>query len=127
MNLIRYIGQVDREKVNELYGNSMVGMLLYQPANNHFEAQPIKMFEYMAAGLPVIASDFPLWKKIIEQNKCGICVDCQNPTEVKDAIIVLLNNPEESERMGRRGRNAIEKTYNWNTEGEKIISLYNEI
>lgn len=53
--------------MNGLYGRARCGFVLYQPAANHFEAQPIKMFEYMAAGLPFVASDFPLWKKIVDE------------------------------------------------------------
>lgn len=62
--MVKYLGKISRKKVNELYGRSRAGIVIYQPAANHTESKPIKMFEYMAAGLPVIASDFPLWKKL---------------------------------------------------------------
>ncbi len=125
--MIRYIGKIGRKEINELYGNSRAGLLLYQPAQNHFEAQPIKMFEYMAAGLPVIASGFPLWRRIIKREKCGLCADCTKPGEVKKAILFLLNNLEEAQQMGRNGRKAAECYYNWGKEQEKLLELYRKI
>lgn len=125
--MIRYIGKIGRKEVNELYGKCRAGLLLYQPAHNHFEAQPIKMFEYMAAGLPLIASDYPLWRYIVKGKKCGLCVDGTKTGEVKKAIRFLLNNFEQAQQMGRNGRNAVERYYNWGKEQEKLLQLYKRI
>ena len=125
--MIQYIGTISREKVNELYGKSRLGLLLYQPAQNHYEAQPIKMFEYMAAGLPFVASNFALWKSIVEKNECGICVDETDPKAVREAILWLLNHPAESKRIAVNGRRAVEQEFNWNIEEKKLFELYEEI
>ena len=74
---------------------------------------PVKMFEYMAAGLLIIASDFPLWKTIIENNECGLCVDPLNPKAITKAIKYLIDNPEEAKRMGENGQRLILEKYNW--------------
>ena len=71
------------------------------------------MFEYMAAQLPVIASNFPLWKNIIEENNVGICVDPDSTKEIEDAILILLNNKKLAKEMGERGRKLVEEKYNW--------------
>lgn len=125
--MIRFIGKISREEVNELYGKSRAGLVIYQPAANHMESQPIKMFEFMAAGLPIVASDFPLWKAIIEDSQCGICVNPQNPEAVKNACEKLLFNPVEAECMGKKGRYAVEHKYNWKAEEKALLSLYNEL
>jgi len=78
----------------------------------------------MAAGLPVIASDIPLWKRIIEENKCGICVDPFNPKAIADAINYIVSHPKESEEMGVNGRRAVMEKYNWAQEEAKLYSLY---
>lgn len=124
---VRYLGKISRKEVNELYGSSRVGMLLYQPAQNHYEAQPIKMFEYMAAGLPFVASNFPLWKSIVEQNGCGICVDPQNVEEVREACRKLVSDPEMGQHMGSVGRKAVMEKYNWKNEEQKLFGLYTNL
>ncbi len=125
--MVKYIGLIGRDKVNRLYGRSRAGIVLYQQAANHVASQPIKMFEFMAAGLPVIASDFPLWKCIIEDNQCGICVDPTDVVEVRTACERLLENAAEGQAMGRAGRNAVLEKYNWDIEKSALLGLYQEL
>ncbi|WP_322629721.1 glycosyltransferase family 4 protein [Halothiobacillus sp.] len=120
-------GWVDRKTVANLLGNVRAGLVLFHPAPNHMDAQPTKMFEYMAAGLPVIASDFPLWRKIIDGAGCGLLVDPLEPQAIADAIEWLLEHPEEAEAMGRRGREAVESTYNWERESETLVNFYKQL
>ncbi len=101
------LGQVNRSKVKEILAKSMAGLVLFHPEPNHINAQPNKMFEYMSAGLPVIASNFPLWKEIVEGNNCGICVDPLNVNEIADAIEWIMNNPDKAKKMGENGRRAV--------------------
>ena len=125
--MIKYVGKITRAEVNELYGKARAGIVLYQPAENHYASQPIKMFEYMAAGLPFVASDFPHWKSIVEKNDCGICVDPTNVEAVREACKYLLENPDVAQEMGRRGYDAVIAKYNWRNEEEKLLELYEEI
>jgi glycosyltransferase involved in cell wall biosynthesis len=90
-------------------------------------AWPVKLFEYMAAGLPVVASNFPLWKEIVEGNRCGITVDPLDPKAIAQAIEYLLAHPEEARQMGENGRRAVEEKYNWEKEAEKLLALYKEL
>lgn len=126
-NGIRYLGKISRKEVNDLYGRSRAGLLLYQPAQNHFEAQPIKMFEYMAAGLPFVASDFPLWKSIVEENGCGICVNPQDVEGVREACRKLVDDSEAAQQMGRAGYKAAAEKYNWKKEEQKLLGLYRSL
>lgn len=118
------LGNINRAEVKEVLSRSMVGLVLFHPEPNHINAQPNKMFEYMSAGIPVIASNFPLWKKIIEGNNCGICVDPSNVNEIADAINWIMDNPEQAKRMGENGRRAVEEKYNWEQEGYKLLKIY---
>ena len=61
-------------------------MILFKNVPNHSNAVPNKMFEYMIAGLPIICSDFSLWKEIVEKNRSGICVDPGNLDQVSMPI-----------------------------------------
>ncbi|MNG05930.1 GDP-mannose-dependent alpha-(1-6)-phosphatidylinositol monomannoside mannosyltransferase [compost metagenome] len=106
---------------------SVAGVVTFLPAPNHIDAQPNKMFEYMSAGIPVIGSNFPLWKTIIEGNQCGVCVDPADPVEIAAAIDHLFIHQSEAREMGVRGRIAVLEKYNWDSEGAKLIALYQEI
>ena len=122
-----YHGLLSREDMAKVLGKSKAGIVTFLPAENHIDAQPNKMFEYMSAGLPVIGSNFPLWKDIIVGNNCGLCVDPSNPEEIAEAIEFIIKNPESSEKMGLNGQKAVHEKYNWNIEEDKLISLYNKL
>jgi hypothetical protein len=121
---VDYLGHVDRSAARSVMAESFAGIVTYLPAPNHVDAQPNKLFEYMSAELPVIASGFPLWQQIIDSSGCGLCVDPNSPDAIAGAIRILLDEPREAERMGRAGRQAVLKRYNWPVEAQKLIALY---
>lgn len=121
------LGFVDRVGVRDTLGSSAAGLVTFLPAPNHLDAQPNKMFEYMSAGLPVIASDFPLWRELIEGNDCGLLVDPENPQAIADAIDTLVNDPDMARHMGTNGSRAVRETYNWAIEEKKLLDLYREL
>ncbi|MCZ8539057.1 glycosyltransferase family 4 protein [Psychrobacillus psychrodurans] len=121
---IEYVGVLKRPEVRELLHLSVAGIVTFLPEPNNVNAQPNKMFEYMSAGIPVICSDFPLWRSIIEKYKCGICVNPESPEAIADAINYLLNNHDVAQKMGMNGRLAIESEFNWEEESKKMIEVY---
>jgi glycosyltransferase involved in cell wall biosynthesis len=125
-NKVYYEGPKDRIEVAKILGESKAGIVTFYPSPNHIDAQPNKMFEYMSSGIPIIASNFPLWREVVVGNNCGILVDPENPKEIADAISFLLNNPEEAEQKGMNGRKAVRELYNWNKEKNKLIEVYKE-
>ena len=124
---VEFLGQVDRESISKLLASAKAAVVTFLPAANHLESQPNKMFEYMSAGLPVIASNFPLWKEIVEGNDCGICVNPKSSDEVAAAIDTLAQNPERAKTMGQNGRKAVLEKYNWRSEGEKLLNFYSRL
>jgi glycosyltransferase involved in cell wall biosynthesis len=102
-----------------------VGVVCFQPGGNHDRSMPNKLFEYMAAGLPVVASSFPLWKEIVEGNRCGITVDPLDPKEIANALLWLKNHPNEAREMGRNGRLAALTKYSWESEKDRLVDFYN--
>jgi glycosyltransferase involved in cell wall biosynthesis len=121
---VRHYGLLDQPSTFRLLHEVRAGLVLFHPEPNHLESIPQKIFEYMGAGLPVIASDFPLWRRILGDAKCGIFVDPLDPREIAGAIEYVLNRPAEAEEMGRRGQAAMRQRYNWDTEAEKLVNLY---
>jgi len=124
---IKYNGVIKKEEVEELIGKSKIGLVLLHPTPNHLNSLPIKMFEYMAGGIPVIASEFPVWKRIIEDNNCGICVNPFDLEAIRKAIRFLLDNEAERLKMGENGRNAVLNKYRWDKEAVKLHRIYREL
>lgn len=123
-NEVDFLGWKSRQEVKEILAKSRVGLVVLHPISNYLVSYPVKLFEYMAAGIPVVASDFPLWREIVEDADCGILVDPMNPEAIATAISWLLDNPERAEEMGKNGRRAVEKKYNWAAEFTKLETLY---
>ncbi|MGM0767028.1 MAG: glycosyltransferase family 4 protein [Pseudomonadota bacterium] len=121
---VDFIGWLDRAGVKRTLSESVAGLVTLHPIINYLDALPVKMFEYMAAGLPVIASDFPLWRQIIESNQCGLCVDPLDPKAIAQAVDYLISHPEEAELMGENGKAAVEQKYNWLIEEKKLVDWY---
>lgn len=121
---VDYRGVLPRAAVAQLFAKARVGLVLFHPTANHIESQPNKLFEYMAAGLPVIASRFPLWQEIVEGNGCGLVVDPLDPAAIASAIDWLLAHPAEAEAMGARGRDAVRERFNWPREEAMLLDCY---
>lgn len=121
------LGFCDRGGVRQVLARSCAGMVTLAPLPNHVESLPIKMFEYMSAGIPVIASDFPLWHEIVVGNDCGLCVKPQDPVAIAGAIDELVMNPERAAAMGRNGQAAVREKFNWALEERKLLQLYHEL
>ena len=78
----------------------------------------------MAASLPVIASDFPLWRRIVAESGAGLCVNPESHEAIADAIRTIVNESETSSRMGRVGRAEVLSRYNWTMEAERLVAFY---
>lgn len=120
-------GFLDRAGVRDVMARSIAGIVTFHPLPNHFDAHPTKMFEYMSSGIPVIASDFPLWRDIIEGNRCGICVDPLDPKAIAAAIDHLVAHPDIARSMGENGRKAVLEKYNWAVQARKLTEFYGAI
>lgn len=120
-------GHLDRAGVQQAMGRAMAGLVTLHPVVNYLDALPVKMFEYMAAGLPVIASRFPLWQEIVEGNGCGICVDPMDPAAIAAAIDHFCRHPQEARRIGENGRRAVHTRYNWHGEADKLLAFHDRI
>jgi glycosyltransferase involved in cell wall biosynthesis len=75
-------------------------------------------------GLPVITSNFPLYRAVVEKSECGFCIDPSDPVALAERLKLLIDYPMVAEQMGKRGRRAAETTYNWKSEEPKLLNLY---
>jgi glycosyltransferase involved in cell wall biosynthesis len=121
---VDYLGWQSREQVAQLLAASRVGLVLYYPLRDHLEAQPNKLFEYMAAGIPSVASNFPFWREIVDSVCGGQVADPEDSASIAQAITWLLEHPEKAEAMGKRGQEAVRKRFNWEQEARKLLDFY---
>lgn len=124
---VKYHGLVDRYGVNNILSQSVAGLVVLSPQCTFTHSLPVKLFEYMSAGIPVIASDFDLWKDIIHKYNCGILVDPNDPFDISKAMDFLIDNPDIARAMGANGRIAVESTFNWNSEYLKLQEFYKSL
>lgn len=121
---VDYRGFLSRQEVKTILAESKVGIVTFLSAPNHVNSQPNKMFEYMSASLPVLSSNFRLWKSIIETNECGFCVNPQDSTEIAEKINLLFENDNLVEQLGNNGRSSVNTIFNWGIEEKKLLKLY---
>lgn len=116
---------------NRLLGEELpkahVGMVLYARSGNNFVGVPNRLFEYWTSRLPVIATDTPILRKMVNENDAGLIVDSTEPALIAKAICHYVETPEEGERQGRNGRQAVLEKYNWEHDLKKLCRLYEEI
>ena len=127
-NRVDMLGVLERRAVMLLLSQVKAGLvLIHHPFTRFKPGSPIKMFEYMAMGIPVIASDCPQWREIIGGASCGLLVDPRKSQSIAEAIQYIISSPEQAEAMGRRGRQAVEELYNWEAERTKLLHLYTSL
>ncbi|WP_244266272.1 glycosyltransferase [Listeria rocourtiae] len=126
-NMVHYVkltGRMDLETLNQYYEKSDIGLALLHPEPNYLKSLPTKLFEYMSFGLPYVASDFPLWRKLMEDSGSGVPVDVRDVSKVADAIEILLNEQETYVKCMENGREAHVSQFNWQYEAKKLLQAY---
>lgn len=124
---VRIYGKVTFEETQRIMKSCDIGIVTFHPLPNHIEAMPNKLFEYMQNGLSVIASDFPLWKNIVQKSGCGIIVDPLKPEEIAIVIRRLVDNPELRYKMGRSGMQMVRQKYSWLHEEQILLQAYQRL
>lgn len=94
---------------------------------NYRYSLPNKLFQPMAAGVPMVASDFPQVAEVVADTDAGITVDMTDPAKIAAALNEVLADPERARRMGANARRAIETRFNWDVAGGTLVDLYRRI
>lgn len=124
---VEYLGKLPHAVVLQELARADLGIECFKSAPNSVFSLPTKVFEYMATGLPVLCSDLPGLKSVVETSQCGICVDETDPGKIAEQIKFFINNPELRKQMGKNGKRMVLEKYNWEKESEKLLQLYSNL
>lgn len=124
---VDFAGMVPHDGVAARVGRSVAGIATFLPTANNLIGSPNKLFEYMAMGLPVIISDFPAWRAMLDAVDCAYFVDPEDPAAIAGAMRAVLADPERSKAMGAAGRAAVEDTFNWEKQLDNLVDAYRRI
>jgi glycosyltransferase involved in cell wall biosynthesis len=125
---VDYLGFGDRATVMKELARARVGLVLWHPTRKHAEgAVPVKLFEYLAAGIPVIASDFPAIREVLGPCDVGVLVDPLDVDQIAEVARQLLADPARAAEMGRKGRELVRDHYTWDSQAPLLLDLYRRI
>lgn len=124
---VHYHGLLSRSKAQLLQCQSDIGIVTYLPTPNSVAGLPNKLMECMALGLPVICSNFPVYREVAGTTGAGILVDPTQPEQIADAIESLVRDPVRARRMGEAGKAAVRDRFNWQIEFIKLLDLYRQL
>lgn len=124
---VDYAGLVPHDVVAEYLRGAVAGLATLQSTPNHLISSPVKVFEYMAMGLPVILSDFPRWRELLDGVDCAIWVDPADPAAIAAAMRELLHNPERRAAMSRAATDAVAQRFNWDTQLRALVDVYRSL
>jgi len=124
---VEFLGFVPHTEIPKYIDAADVGVIIHQLIPKFYKNIPIKQFEYMVCGKPVLGSNLPPITRYVENARSGIIVDPNNVNKIAEAIIYLIEHPDEAKKMGENGRRAVEEKYNWSEMEKELIKIYEKL
>jgi len=109
---VRFVGQVPYVDIAEYLRAADLGVVFYKKTRS-LPGDPMKIYEYMACGLPVLAGDYPNYGGLVQREEAGLSVDETDTQAMADALLSLYDSPEDRSRYGRNGVAAARREYSW--------------
>ncbi|GLU50990.1 glycosyltransferase [Dyadobacter frigoris] len=120
-------GYTDLKNALPYTRGATAGIALLKPVADYMDSYTTKIFEYMAVQLPVITSDFPLYRDVVEKSGCGFCISPYDSDNLAKKLEWLTENPEKAKVMGKNGRNSTETYFNWANEEQILLNFYRNL
>ena len=129
---VDYYGRIEYKDLFPFLQKSSAGLIIrtYGYPNSGYTKGSLgcnKFFEYMMAGIPLIASNMEDWAAIINRFKCGLLVDPDDAGSISNAINFIINNPDKAKEMGDNGKKAAMEYYHWGTQEKILFEIYNQV
>jgi len=122
---LEIVEKVPFEQVVQYLNVADIGLIVVQPCRKSFVTSLARKFlEYIAFGVPIVASDFPEMRRIVEKYEVGLLVNPEDPQDIARAIKILIQDPSMRSRMKANSRAAFENELNWEIESQSLIKLY---
>lgn len=122
-DLVRYVGLLAPVDLPALIGSAEAGLIFLEPKPNYLNSLPTKLFEYQAAGVPVVASDFPVWQARFGSAGSVLFVDSDDVEMTAAAVAGLLRDPRRRAEMSAAGRRAIEREFNFESQTDALLGV----
>ena len=122
-------GFVSPSRIRQYYEERewLAGLAIFPPTPHYKKKELTKFFEYMGVGIPIICSDFPVWRELVEGSGAGLVVDPSDWKAIVEAVEFLKTHGDEARQMGEKGKRAVKERYNWNMEEKKLSDLYRSL
>lgn len=126
---VNWLGRRASAEVAAYLRGAMAALSIAEDLSGHLHTgvAPLKLFEAMASGTPVIVTDLPFQREIVENHDTGIVIPMADPSALADAVAQLAKDPAKSQRLGRNGRAYIERHATWQRRAEEISYVMTEI
>ena len=124
---VHYIGWVGLDELVEINFRSKIGIIVPHPVERYRTNLPVKVFEYMAAGMPVVLSETSEAAQYVRECEGGMLVNSLDPKQIAQAIITLCQDESMAQAMGARGQRLIFEKYNWERESQKLLAVYDQL
>ncbi len=111
-------------EIEKFYKQSKTGLIVFDDNPVNRTILPIKLFEYMAFGLPVICSNFGHMKAYTEKNETGLIVDPHSSVDICEKMIELISNGKLYEKLSKNGLQAVKEKYNWELMEKRLLEIY---
>ncbi|MCG7920152.1 MAG: glycosyltransferase family 4 protein [Candidatus Thiodiazotropha lotti] len=121
---IIWSGWVDHNELYKYINAANIGIIPHYRSTHVDTTIPNKIFDYMACGLPVIASDSPPMKRVVEESNVGRAYQCKDGDSLRQAIIEIFESKED---YGANGIKAVEEIYNWNVDESRLLTMIESI
>ncbi len=118
---------VPPQKIDKILERGSIGLLIAKNTKSKDLALPMKLFEYMAAGMPIVAANLEVTKDIMGTALCGIVVGKNEAKYYVDAIIRIMNDANLYNLYRANGFRAINYLYNWQNEFDRIVKLFKNV
>lgn len=120
---VEYRGLVPPSELPGILARGRVGLVLLERLPNYEHSLPTKAFEYMATGLPFLATDFAFWQELFGDTRAGVFVDSDDPAAVAHELAALLDDPSRCAELGANGRRAVEERFSFDAEADKLVAF----